>query len=313
MDTDSVSEEQAGLVDLERGRHLALPIAGGRHGQLEVGEPLGPLVVHALEDVGQPPNSGFADDHAQVLVLVEHTTEDELGDALDHAQLEDGEPSADPCGPLAVGGGMARIDRRTDRVQVNDRPALVGGLPDRRELLTPQREKVVGHRHLDRSQSSCGASADLVGCCRRVLARQARDAHEARGVVRAELREPRVVALHDCGGHVLIVDRVGHAENAVEHLADDAVTVLCGDAQCRIGRVEVALRAVVPEATLVHSIEAGRLAASVWLAGVAAATDERKLTAVLVDPELPAVSFDHSRHACAKARRGEPVEQVVRE
>jgi hypothetical protein len=168
----------------------------------------------------------------------------------------------------------------------------------------------VGERHLDRPQAVRGAPADLVGRGLGVLARQARHTHEPLRVVRAELGEPVVVRTHHRRGHFGIGDRVGHAEHAVQHLADDAVAVLRGESQRGIGRVRDAACAVVPEAGLVHAVEASGFTPSVRSAGVPRAAHLGELVAVRVDPERAVVSFDHPRHAVAPRDRRPLREEV---
>ena len=220
-DADAVGEQQPGLVVLERGEHLAPPVARRRHRELEVREALVPLVVHALEHVGQPADARLAEHDAHARVRVQHAAEDELGtrsimrswNTVSHVPTPRLRARASVV-------GLTRVDRRADGVQVHDRAALVGGLPDRCELLRHSGSRSWVIADLDRGQAVARAAADLVGRGLRVLARQARDADEPLRVVGAELGEPVVVGPHDRGGHVGIGDAVRHAEHAVEHLAE---------------------------------------------------------------------------------------------
>ena len=186
---------------------------------------------------------------------------------------------------------------------MHDGPLLVRCLPDGRELVSPQRQQIVRERDLDCLLAARAAPTDLVRGCDGVLARQAGDADEARRIVSTERGKPFVVRLHDCSRNVLVGDGVGHTQHAVEDFADDAITILRGDAQCWVRGMVDATRAVIPEPAFVHAIKARRLTAGVDLAGVAAAPDERKLRSGLVDPVAPTFALDNAGHAIAHRRR----------
>ena len=127
-----------------------------------MGEAFVPLVVHAVEHVGQPTDARLAQHDSHPRVRVQDATEDQLGHSFDHAQLEHRQPRADERLHLSVIRRPPRVEDRADGVQMDDGVAFVRGLPHRGELAAPQRHQFVGHRQLDRTLTA-REPADLVG------------------------------------------------------------------------------------------------------------------------------------------------------
>jgi hypothetical protein len=217
--------------------------------------------------------------------------------------------------PSALALAETQIDRRTDGVQVHDRPGLGCCAPEWFELRAPQRHQAVGQSKLDSGESQpCAATQFFDERLGRTRGQTA-DPCEAIGAAPHELRE-KIVVRSQCGsGDLRLAEFFRHAEDPVEDLARNSISLLTGCAQLWVTWVPHAARAIVPEATLIHAVESPRFAAPIGLTRVTRAADPRDRLALRVEPELSAIAFHHVRHAFAQARgcpRSEEIERQER-
>jgi hypothetical protein len=239
----------------------------------------------------------------EIRIRVQHAAKDQLGHALDHAQLEYGEPAPHPGVDLTLVGRPADVDRRANGVHVDGHTRFSRDAPQRRELGTPQRHEVVRQRELDSLEADLRAAAHLVDRDTRCTARQTANSGEAVGTPGDEFGHEVVVDPHDGNGDFRVLDLIANPQNSVDHFARDPVPVLNGDPQVGIGRVHGARRQVVPETRLVHAIETPRLTGDIGLARIPRAAHQCQAPALAIDPDLSVVGIHDVRHATGQGDR----------
>ena len=123
------------------------------------------------------------------------------------------------------------------------------------------------HSELGALQPELGAAAQLLGGFGRRTRRQAPDHCEAIGSRAREVCDPVVVDAHDDPGYLGILQASDRAEDAVQHLAGDAVEILIHHPQRGIGWAHDAAGLIVVQALLGHAIRAMDLTGHVGPAG----------------------------------------------
>jgi hypothetical protein len=123
-----------------------------------------------------------------------------------------------------------------------------------------------------------------------------------RSMTIAELDEPVIVDAQHLVSGLVVVEAAGGAEDAVQHLGLDAVTVLVLEPQIGIGEAADAPLAVVIEPFRRHPIGTVDLARLVEPAGRAHAVHQPEGRALLGDPLRAALAVGGIRHAVFQSR-----------
>ena len=185
-----------------------------------------------------------------------------------------------------------------DRVEMQRQAARRDGAPHRLPPRVPQPSHVVPSRDFDAAHATTTRHPlDLADRGVDVVVRDAGEPGKAVGMGIAELGEPVVVDAQHLARGLVIVDPNRGAEDTVQHLGLNPVSVLVLDPQLGIGHAADALFAVVVDSFRRHPVRAMDLAGLIEPAARAHAVHQPERGAILGHPLLAARPVGHVGHA----------------
>ena len=221
-------------------------------------------------------------------MTLQHAGADQCGDDVDEAHLEGRDPGEHCRAANLPGNSFARSGRcRREGVEVQRQLHVFNrvpqGLPDR----VPHRLHVPRAGQFEAFDAHLGDAVDLLHGVVDVAIRKTGETDLAVGVIAAEILEEIVVDAQHLVRGFAVVEAGGRAEDSVDDLGVDAVTVHVLDPQMRVAATTDVPLAVLVHAGLGHLVDPMVLTRNKGRAARPDTVLQSEIGAVLGDPLRP--------------------------